>query len=50
MKETDIKIKVLEGGKLAVDRLLEQKRKENSFVVVSKNGKVVRVNAKDIKK
>ena len=50
MKDADIKTKVLEGGKLAVERLLEQKRKENSFVVVSKNGKVVRVNAKDIKK
>lgn len=49
MKDSDIKTKVLEGGKLPVDRLLEQKRKDNSFVVVSKNGKVVRVNAKDIK-
>ncbi|MEO6404463.1 MAG: hypothetical protein ABIO32_03170 [Ferruginibacter sp.] len=47
---TNIKDKVMKGGKLAIDRLLEQKRKENSFIVVSHKGKVVRLNANDIKK
>jgi hypothetical protein len=50
MRQTEIKTKVLEGGKLAIERLLSQKRKDNSFVVVSEKGKVVRLKAKDIKK
>ena len=50
MKQTDIKDKVLKGGKLAIERLLERKRKENSYVVVSEKGKVVKLNANDLKK
>lgn len=50
MTKTDIRDKVLEGGKLAIQRLLEKKRKDNSFVVVSEKGKVVRLNANDLKK
>ncbi len=50
MTQTDIKDKVLKGGKLAIERLLDRKRKDNSFVVVSDKGKVVRLNAKDLKK
>lgn len=50
MTQTDIKDKVLKGGKLAIERLLDKKRKDNSYVVVSDNGKVVRVNAKDFRK
>ena len=50
MIHTDIKNKVLKGGKLAIERLLEKKRKDNSFIIISENGKVVRLNAKDFKK
>lgn len=50
MTQTDIKEKVLKGGKLAIDRLLEKKRKDNSFVVISENGKVVKVEANTLKK
>lgn len=50
MTQTDIKDKVLKGGKLAIDRLLEKKRKDNSFVVISDNGKVVKVEANTLKK
>ncbi|MEO5647088.1 MAG: hypothetical protein ABIQ56_01930 [Chitinophagaceae bacterium] len=50
MIPTDIKDKVLKGGKLAIERLLEKKRNDNSFIVISENGKVVRLNAKDYKK
>ena len=50
MTHTEIKDKVLQGGKLAIERLLEKKRRENSFIVVSENGKVVRINANDIPK
>jgi hypothetical protein len=50
MTQTEIKEKVLKGGKLAIERLLGRKRKENSYVVVSEKGKVVRLNAQDFKK
>ena len=50
MTQADIKDKVLKGGKLAIERLLDKKRKDNSYVVVSDKGKVVKVNAKDLKK
>ena len=50
MKQTDIRDKVLKGGKLAIERLLERKRKDNSYVVVSEKGKVVKLNANDLKK
>lgn len=50
MTQKDIKDKVLKGGQLAIERLLDKKRKDNSYVVVSDNGKVVRVNAKDLRK
>ena len=50
MKQTEIKNKVLEGGKLAIERLIAKKQKDNSFVVISNNGKVVRLNANDFKK
>ncbi len=49
MTNEEIKDKFLKGGKLAIDRLLERKRKDNSCVVVSVNGKPVRINARDIK-
>ncbi len=48
MTQTEIKNKVLKGGKLAIERLLERKRKDNSFVVISDKGKVVKVNAKTL--
>ena len=50
MTQTEIRDKFLKGGKIAIERLLEKKRKDNSFVVISDNGKVVRVDAKTLKK
>ena len=49
MTHTEIRDKVIQGGKLAIERLIERKRKDNAFIVVSEKGKVVKVNAKDIK-
>lgn len=48
-KQQDIKEKILKGCRLAVERLLEKKRKDGSYIVVSDNGKVVRVKATDLK-
>jgi hypothetical protein len=50
MKHADIKEKFLKGGKLAIDRLIERKRKDNGHVVVSEKGKVVKVTVKDLEK
>ena len=50
MTQTEIKDKVLKGGKLAIERLLERKRRDNSFVVVSDNGKVVKLDPKTLRK
>ena len=50
MTQTEIKEKVLKGGKLAIERLLDRKRKDNSYVVVSEKGKVVRLHPKDLER
>jgi hypothetical protein len=50
MTQTEIKDKVLKGGKIAIERLLDRKCKDNSDVVVSVKGKVVRLHAKDLKR
>ncbi len=50
MNHADIKDKILKGGKLAIERMLERKAKEGSYVVVSQIGKLVKLSAKDIKK
>jgi hypothetical protein len=49
MKTADIKNKILEGGKLAIKKLVDRKKKENSYLIVSDHGKVVRIQATDIK-
>jgi len=48
MNQNEIKDKVLKGGKLAIERLLERKRRDNSFVLISENGKVVKADAKTL--
>lgn len=50
MTQTEIKDKFLKGGKLAIERLLEKKCKDNSFVVISDKGKVIRIDARTLKK
>jgi hypothetical protein len=49
MTTLEIRNKVLEGCRLAVLRLIEKRKRENSYMVVSQNGKVVKIMAKDIK-
>ena len=47
----EIRDKVLQGGKLAFERLIKETRKEeNGYIIVSQDGKVVKLYAKDIKK
>jgi len=50
MNEFDIlKAKILEGMQLAVSRLIEKTRLEDGELVFSKEGKIVRVKARDLK-
>lgn len=49
MKTNDIKQKILEGSKIAIRKLIARKRQENSYVIVSNEGKVVKVKATEIK-
>lgn len=46
--QTDIKNKVLNGCRLAIERLLEQKSKTNSNLAISDNGKGIKVKAADL--
>ncbi|MEO6832975.1 MAG: hypothetical protein ABI169_12275 [Chitinophagaceae bacterium] len=48
MTPEEIIDKILEGTQLAIDRLLEKKSKEDGYVVISENGKVVKVKARTI--
>ena len=41
--------KITAGVKLSIERLIERTKKEDGELVISKNGKVVRVKARDIK-
>lgn len=41
--------KITEGVKLAIQRLIERTKKEDGELVISKDGKVVRVKARDLK-
>ena len=40
--------KITEGVKLSIRRLIERTKKEDGELVFSKNGKIVRVKARDL--
>ncbi len=41
--------KITEGVKLSIQRLIERTKKEDGELVISRNGKVVRIKARDLK-
>ena len=41
--------KITKGVKLSIERLIERTKKEDGELVISQNGKVVRVKARDLK-
>ena len=49
LKTTDIKNKILEGSRLAIKKLIDKKKRDNSYLIVSDNGKVIKIQAADIK-
>jgi len=41
--------KITEGVKLSIKRLIERTKKEDGELVISRDGKVVRIKARDLK-
>ena len=48
-KQIDIlEEKLAKGTKLAIKNLIEERKKTNDYLIVSKNGKVVKIKARSI--
>jgi len=45
----ELREKIYRGIKTAIDRLISSRAKENEFLVVSKDGKIVKIPANEIK-
>jgi hypothetical protein len=41
--------KLIKGTRMAIKKLIEERKKENGYLIVSKNGKVTKVRARSIK-
>ena len=41
--------KIIKGAKLAVERLIEESKKNDDYLVFSENGKIVKVKARKLK-
>ena len=46
----DLRTKIIQGLDLAYARLLISKQKDDSDLVISRNGKIVKVKARELKK
>lgn len=46
----DLRTKILQGLELAYSRLLISKQKEDEDLVISRNGKIVKVKARELSK
>lgn len=46
----DLRAKILQGLDLAYKRLLISKQKEDAYLVISRNGKIERVKARELQK
>lgn len=49
-KQDEIIDKIVKGTQSAIDKLIEERKKEDSYLVISEDGKVVRKPAREIKK
>jgi len=46
----DMRTKILQGIEMSYNKLLSERQKENGELIFSKNGKVINVKARDLKK
>jgi len=44
----ELRNKVYAGVKLAIERLIAERAKENDYLIISRNGKIIRVPAKEL--
>ena len=44
----EMRLKIIQGLDLAYKRLLKEKKKEDGYLVISKNGKIIKVQARDL--
>lgn len=49
-KIKDLREKILQGLDLAYSRLLDSKQRDDAELVISKNGKIIKVKARELKK
>ena len=47
-KKLTISDKAMEGGRKAIKNLIEERKKTDDYLVVSRNGKVVKVKARSL--
>ncbi len=47
-KKLSISEKALKGGRKAIRNLIEERKKTDDFLIVSRNGKVVKVKARSL--
>lgn len=50
LKESDFAIKVVKGLEIVSKKLIQTKIERNQSVIVMQNGKIVQLNAADLKK
>jgi serine/threonine-protein kinase RIO1 len=41
--------KLMKGTRMAIKKLIEERKKKNGYLVVSRNGKVAKIRARSIK-
>ncbi len=42
--------KIMKGMRLAIDRLIEERQKTDDYLIVSRNGKIVKIKARKLKR
>ncbi|MCK9212595.1 MAG: hypothetical protein M0P61_17325 [Ignavibacteriaceae bacterium] len=47
--KTELRDKIYRGIKSAIEKLISSRAKDDGFLIVSKNGKIVKIPAKDLK-
>lgn len=48
IKKLTLTDKALKGGRSAIKKLIAERKKNNDFLIVSRNGKVVKVKARSL--
>ena len=44
----ELRNKIYQGAKLAIDRLIEERAKNDDYLIISRGGKIIKVPAKEL--